>query len=292
MKPNLINIRTKKQLDLLLKNPPQAIMLIAPSGSGKLTIANYMAGNLLDRQSIERLSSHPYLVYIKRPDGKQDIPIDSVRKLIKSLSLKVPGKKEIRRVIIVEDAQDMNEEAQNAMLKILEEPPSDCVFILTADSQSNLLPTIVSRTQEVFIQPINLNQALSFYEDEFTNKQVGTAWSLSQGSAGLLSALLMDDKDHPLKQAVDSAKEYLKKDTYERLMMAEKLSKDKNLLKLFLEALLKLLAALHRNAVEAGKNDQQRRLLTSRKLVNRLQDALDNNVSPKLITLELTLNLL
>lgn len=267
-------------------------MLVAPAGSGKLTIAKYMAGCLLDIKSIELLSAYPYLSHIKRPTAKHDIPIESVRNLIRLLKLKAPGTNEIRRVIIVEDAQDMNEEAQNAMLKILEEPASDCVFILTVDSESSLLPTIVSRTQKVYVQPVNLEQALELYGDDFSKMRIEAAWNLSQGGAGLLSALLRDDNEHPLKQAVDDVKEYLKKDTYERLLTAEKLSKDKNQLKMFLEASLKLLAALHRNAVEAGKSEQQLKLLTSRKLVNRLQDALDNNVSPRLIALELALDLL
>lgn len=79
------------------------------------------------------------------------ITIDQVRDLQHQLSLK-PYAAKLKTGIILE-AQRMTVEAQNALLKTLEEPPAHSVLILTALSTKNLLPTIVSRCQTVRLRP-------------------------------------------------------------------------------------------------------------------------------------------
>ena len=288
----LLNPRTKKQVEAFAKTPSHAVLVIGPTGSGKLTLSQNIAAVLLGFPSTRELQKYAFYTHIKRPEGKQDIPIDFVRKITKLLKLKVPGEKAIRRIVIIEDAQDLNEEAQSAMLKMLEEPAPDCVFILTASSTQSLLPTIISRAQKLNVQPVSLENATDYFGNAYTDKQIKSAWNLSQGSTGLLLALLADDKEHPLKIAVDNAKKYLRNDKYERLLLIDSLSKDKKQFSLFLEALLKLLSALHHSMVVRGNKTQQEKFLASRKLVYKLQNALEANVSPKLIALELTLNLL
>src|SRR3989338_3844555 len=287
----LLHPRTKKRLTSFINDPSHALAIIGPSGSGKLIIAKSIAATLLGLPSIKESQKYVYLTHVKRPEGKQDIPIDSVRSITKLLKLKVPGDRTIRRIVIIENAQDLNDEAQSAMLKMLEEPAPDCVFILTVSSTQSLLPTITSRTQKIDVLPVALKAALDYSKDDFSQKQIESAWNLSQGCVGLLMAILKDDKEHPLKIAVDNAKAYLKKNKYKRLLLVDSLSKDKKQLALFLEALLKLLSALHHGVVKQGSQSQQKRILASRKLVYKLQEALDNNASPKLITLELALDL-
>jgi DNA polymerase-3 subunit delta' len=80
------------------------------------------------------------------------IKIDQVRALRKQLRYApLEGK---RRVIIINDAQAMNAESANALLKVLEEPPEGTVVVLTALRTTDLLPTIVSRCQQVAFRPI------------------------------------------------------------------------------------------------------------------------------------------
>ncbi len=59
------------------------------------------------------------------------------------------------RVIIIEDADSMNEEASNSFLKTLEEPPKNTVIILLTTKMQSLLPTIISRCQQVYFQPLS-----------------------------------------------------------------------------------------------------------------------------------------
>lgn len=95
--------------------------------------------------------NHPDLILIG-PDGAF-IKIDQVRDLQKRLMFApINGG---TRLVVVNDAQTMNAEASNAMLKILEEPPDNTYIVLTAAQTSDLLPTIVSRCQHLCFEPLS-----------------------------------------------------------------------------------------------------------------------------------------
>jgi DNA polymerase-3 subunit delta' len=288
----LLHKTTRLQIGAFINNPSHALLITGEVGSGKACLAMSLAATVLGCDSVEQLQTYPYFTHLKRSEGKQDISIDSIRGLNKLLKLKAPGNREIRRVILIEDAQDLNEEAANALLKMLEEPAADCVFILTATSPHNLLPTISSRAQQLQIRPVSLEQSLKFFGDDYRKNDIESAWNLSQGGVGLMLAILRDDKDHPLKAAIDEAKGYLRSNSYERVLMADPLSRDKKQLALLLEALVKLLGAVQHSGLKSSNDSQQKKLLASRKLVLKLQKALDANASPKLVALELGLNLL
>lgn len=288
----LLHDSTRTQTKSFLKNPSHALLITGESGSGKACLAENLAMELLGLDSEQQLQNYPYFNHLKRPDDKQDIPIDSIRLLNKFLKLKAPGRQEIRRVILIENAQDLNEEAGNALLKTLEEPAADSVFILTVPSAQSILPTISSRTQHIQIRSVSLQQSLKFMEGNYPNPDIESAWRLSGGSVGLMLALLQDDKEHPLKKAIDESKSYLRMNSYQRALLADSLSRDKAQLALVLEALAKVLGAVQHSGLGHGNDYQKKKLLTSRKLILRLQRTLDTNASPKLIALELSLNLI
>ena len=287
----LIHDKTLLQARAFLRRPTHALLISGPAGSGKAHLAYSLAAELLNIE-IDELTRYPYFAILQRPEGKQDIPIDSVRTLSSSLKLKVPASGEVKRVTLIESAQDLNEESSNALLKIIEEPSPGNIFILTTDNPKSLLPTITSRAQQLQVFPLSLDQMQLYLDGKYSLSKIENAWMLSQGGAGLMLALLNNQDDHPLKQSIDSAKKYLSQDKYQRAITSDALSKDKQQLKVFLDALTKLLAALYRSSVDRGNMRQQKRLLSSRKLVNKLSGMLDGNASPKLIALELSLNLL
>lgn len=287
----LIHDKTLLQARAFLRHPTHALLISGPAGSGKAHLAYSLAAELLNIE-VDELTRYPYFAILQRPEGKQDIPIDSVRTLNSSLKLKVPASGEVKRVTLIESAQDLNEESSNALLKIIEEPSPGNIFILTTDNPKSLLPTITSRAQQLQVFPLSLDQTQLYLDGKYSISKIENAWMLSQGGAGLMLALLNNQDDHPLKQSIDSAKKYLSQDKYQRTITSDALSKDKQQLKVFLDALTKLLAALYHSSVDRGNVRQQKRLLSSRKLVNKLSGMLDNNASPKLIALELSLNLL
>lgn len=96
-------------------------------------------------------NNHPDILHIK-PTGSI-IKIAQIRSLCHTLTLK-PFEARLR-VVVISQAQAMNPEAANALLKVLEEPPASTILILTAEQTSDLLSTIVSRCQQIRFNPIS-----------------------------------------------------------------------------------------------------------------------------------------
>jgi DNA polymerase III, delta subunit len=287
----LLNERTKEQSNRYLEHQAHALLITGPLGSGKYALARVLASSMLGLGSAKELDSYPYFIHLLTPEGKQEIPIEAVRTMISSLNLKVPTSKKVSRVIIIENAEQLSGEAQNALLKQLEEPPLGTVLILTTTSEQAILPTVLSRTQRLVVYPVTKTATRDYFLDKYDTKAIDEAWYLSGGAFGLLNALLVDSGDHPLKVAVEEVKLSLSQTTYQRLLGFEQLSRDKNKLSLVLEAAVRVLAALHRASVSAGDEIRASKLVASRKLVIQLQQRLDANTNPRLIALQLALSL-
>ena len=81
------------------------------------------------------------------PEGKKFIPVDLIKELVIANANIVPGDGKFN-IFIIHEASDLREEAANALLKTIEEPPEFSIFILTAGSRAAVLPTILSRSEE------------------------------------------------------------------------------------------------------------------------------------------------
>src|SRR5262249_7849709 len=147
------------------------------------------------------------------------ISIDAVCELIRFTKLKIAsGSSRKQRLIIIDDAGTMTVEAQNALLKLLEEPPEDMVFLLNVAILASLLPTVRSRSLAISIkQPARADLEKYFAAKGFGPKQMQSAYLMSGGLPGLMDALLKDDANHPLMQAASQARELLRAKTFGRL---------------------------------------------------------------------------
>jgi DNA polymerase-3 subunit delta' len=96
--------------------------------------------------------THPDLLQVGKPEDRQELPIRVIRDLCLDLGLKPMSGR--RKVAIVDDADDLNDEAANAFLKTLEEPPSGSVLILVGTSAEGQLDTILSRCRVVRFDPL------------------------------------------------------------------------------------------------------------------------------------------
>src|SRR3989454_7609101 len=127
------------------EGPAHAYLFHGPPGVGKRAAAVAFAGALIgDRGRVER-GSHPD-VYLVEPLGDQ-IRIDDIRELRRDLHMR-PFEAD-RRVYLIFGADTMNEDAADALLKDLEEPPSYAVILLVANDLGPLPETIRSRCQLV-----------------------------------------------------------------------------------------------------------------------------------------------
>ena len=86
---------------------------------------------------------HPDIITVKKPDDKKHFVKDDVKKMVADAHL-TPNESEVK-VFIIKELQQMTEESQNLLLKILEEPPKYIAFILTADNSNAVIGTVLSR---------------------------------------------------------------------------------------------------------------------------------------------------
>lgn len=193
-------------------------LLAGPKGIGKATLAYRVARAALAepaQRSPDALSiaadttasrqvaalSHPGLLLLRRPyddKGKRfaaSIPIDEVRRLRSFLGHRSADAS--WRVVIVDEANELNVNAANALLKSLEEPPERTIFLLVSSAPGRLLPTIRSRCRVLNLHPLaseDLRRAAAQALEAAGKDVPGDAdWPalerLAEGSAGRLLGL-------------------------------------------------------------------------------------------------------
>lgn len=148
-----------------------ALLLTGEEGIGKKALARVLAAALLCRDPGERPcgrcpacrmvenGDYPDLIEIRKgaplaPDGKKDratIPVEDIREMIRLCGRNTMSGG--RRVVLVQDAGSMTPQAQNCLLKILEEPPPETWFILMTAHTGNLLTTVISRCRIIRMKP-------------------------------------------------------------------------------------------------------------------------------------------
>lgn len=143
--------------------------------------------------------SEPRLFLLRRPwDAKserlkQEITVDEVRKMKSFFSLSAADGG--RRVVIVDAADELNVNAANALLKLLEEPPEDTVMLLICHQPSHLLPTILSRCRALRCRALDADEIAQALHHATINAgdNAGPLAALAGGSAGgALRLITMD----------------------------------------------------------------------------------------------------
>lgn len=211
----LLHPRTKAELLALAEDPPQGLLLVAPHGMGKLTIAKTWAASVTQAQ----------LITILEPDEKGTITIDATRTLYQRTRSKQSG----HQVVIIDHAEAMGVEAQNAFLKLLEEPRANVTFILTAPSAESLLPTILSRIQITSVLPVAaadlMQHAARTKSDPQTLAQI---LFVAAGRPATFVTLLQNPQAFERHKAImQRAKQLLGATPYERLAQVQELAKDR-----------------------------------------------------------------
>jgi DNA polymerase III delta' subunit len=147
----------ERRVEAATRRLAHAYILSGPAGSGKHALAQRLAAAYVCSGPGERPCGscpgcrkvkggiHPDVIRLAPPEGKRSILVDQVRALRGEAYIR-PNEAP-RKVFVIEDAQTMNDSAQNALLKVLEDGPAYLAFLLLAEDAQQLLPTIRSRCE-------------------------------------------------------------------------------------------------------------------------------------------------
>lgn len=228
------NEKIKDRLTFLQQSGrlPHAIIIEGEQGLGKHILAREIALNLLCKsdnppcrncaQCSKVLKGiHPDIYEFTADGTKNSFKVDDVRRVIEDAYVQ-PNEADYK-IFILGNCHGMNANAQNAILKILEEPPSYVLFILTTVSKSALLETVLSRSVVITVKGVECAKAAEYicdkykdaaYEDALNavtvwNGNIGKAIeSLNDGMFSKISSVtanvcrcLVSDKEYDLLKA-------------------------------------------------------------------------------------------
>jgi DNA polymerase III delta' subunit len=245
---------TKTQLDNLVSRLAGTYIFKGPRSVGKFTAARWLAaknycsrgvcGACRDCKLLEQ-GAHPGFFVIS-PDGKT-VGIDQVKALQQSLRLS--GYASGIRLAVIDEADSLTIEAQNALLKLLEEPPPDTGIILISHGGDNLLPTIISRSRVVNFTPSKVNVVAGYLKE--SGVENGVAEKLGEWSEGLPGRAFGLADDSKLQENYHKADELVKRvmeeGPFERMVLAASLAEDPGMVELFISRLTTRLRQLTRS---------------------------------------------
>jgi DNA polymerase-3 subunit delta' len=229
-----------------------AYLFCGVHGIGKRTLARQFAQRLLCQQpnapcgecrtcKLVALRHHPDVLWVEPVVSGQliktaKIGIEAIRELNYQLNIR-PVEAE-RRIAILSQFETANEAAANALLKTLEEPPGNALFLLTASDEQALLPTILSRCERLSLRPLPIYSVQNALERHWQvpTERAQLLAHLSAGRLGWAVQMLHTPEALQVRQkALDDLSQQLSNSLALRFVYAEQLSKDRELLTVTLD---------------------------------------------------------
>lgn len=275
-----------------------AYCLIGASQVGKRTLANELAAKILGT-AIGNLSTNPDYVYVERLEDektgkkKKEISAEQIRQVREKFynSSWLNGYK----VIVLDEAELLNEESANAFLKILEEPPAKSIIFILTENDNLLLPTIRSRCQCLELSAVSDTEMSEFLKSlNCHDGQAQEIIKLAWGRPGKAKELFEDNEKY--SQNFEEQRRFekiLKSPIYERWALMEDvlsekggLIKTKEKLEPILESWIMFWRELMITDLVNGKKYQQNIDQT-----NKTKNLLSANVNSKLAIEQLLTNI-
>lgn len=224
---------TSVHLKSLQANPPHALLFLGVQGIGKFYVAAQWAAQIAPKS----------LISVIEPDDKGTISIE----IIRTLYQRTRSRQDKHQVIIIDHAEGMGVEAQNAFLKLLEEPRPGVTFILTAPDERALLPTITSRTQTIVLQRLPdsaIKKMALQLQPQMDATSLAQILFMANGRPAVAATMLRQPEHFAYyKQLMARAKHLLTASVYERLAAVNELTKNKSDVLALLEAMSRMTAS-------------------------------------------------
>ena len=265
-------------------NISHAYVFSGPEHVGKFTLAKMFALHLIEGSKLdleaEKNSKDALLDLIvlapeiteKNGISKQrDIPIESVRDIQKSLSLfPYHGK---YKILIIDDAHKLNTAAQNALLKILEEPNPTTKIILVTHAVDKILPTIQSRCQIMNFNLVSEMEMLKNFPKDII--------FLAAGRPGLAEIMgKNEDKKAFYSEAAGNLNKIISGSLNEKLLLAEQISKD---ISKTSDLLNFWLWGMRKKALVSGDNERKKIYAGMEKIQKSLETLKNTNANGRLV---------
>ena len=169
-------------------------LICGPVGSGKHTLARLIAAAALCREATKpclrcsacrkvMAGTHPDYITVDDPE-KKTVSVELVRQA--RADIYVQPNEGDKKIYLFPRAQDMGIPGQNALLKVLEEPPAYGVFLLLTDNPEKILPTVRSRCTELSLQALPRDVLHSALLQEFPGTDKATLDAVTEQSGGYL----------------------------------------------------------------------------------------------------------
>ena len=215
-----------KELQLLFKQFGQktsvhAYLITGEKGVGKKTLARLLGASLLCSSDgrkpcgtcknclLAENGEHPDLIIIEPGNplaqgikkDRQTIPVEDIREMIRLCGVRpVEGN---MHVVLILGADKMTVQAQNCLLKTLEDPPSDTCIILVSDQPEMLLPTVLSRCRTIRLKAWNDSYIRQVLEKKgVPQDRIRAAVTVADGSVGRALDLASDDQYWEMREEV------------------------------------------------------------------------------------------
>ncbi len=297
------NDRLKENLSGSLKKGriSHFYLISGPEGSGKHTLARLLAAGILCRGEHKPCgvcsacrkvlsNAHPDFITVDDPE-KKTVPVDLIRQARADIYIQ-PNEAD-RKIYLFPRGQDMGLPSQNALLKVLEEPPPYGVFLLLTDNPEKLLPTVRSRCTELNLLPLPealLKKTLRAEFPQAGAEAISAAVSRSGGYLGQARALLKSGTELS-DQTRQFAESFAEKDGFALLQVLAPMEKWKRdqLIPILNEWLALLQSALVCRAGQDASSAQARAIAAARDprellaAIRQLQKVIEyaqGNVSP------------
>jgi len=212
-------------------------LISGPQGSGKHTLARLLAAAILCRGQ-ERpcgsctpcrkvmSDSHPDFITVDDPE-KKTVPVELIRNA--RADMYVQPNESDKKIYLFPRAQDMGIPGQNALLKILEEPPSYGVFLLLTDNPEKLLPTVRSRCVELALSAVPEQQLLPWLQKQFPETEKDLLVAAIHRGGGFPGQVLQLVKEgaEPAPQVLEFLDTYAARDAYRLVSLLAGMEKSK-----------------------------------------------------------------